>query len=184
MAVASPRVKPNVETFQTPFELDRMLELFRARRPERVLEIGSWQGGTLWHWLEAPHVVAIDDAMRMAGAWENWAQEAGSDLTLLHGLSQDDAIIGAARELGPYGFVLIDGDHTYPAVKADWENYRTMVEPGGIVLFHDIFERPGYGVSDVWAEIKSEIGAQTVEITETSTPDDPRWGGLGCVWLP
>lgn len=177
------RVKPGIETFQTPFELERMLDLFHAASPAKVLEIGSWQGGTLWHWLEAPVVVAVDDTMRMAGAWESWADEAGSELHLLHGSSLDEAIVEQARALGPYDFVLIDGDHTYAAVKADWENYRTMVAPGGVVLFHDIFPRPDYGVDQVWSEIKAEIGAQTVEICETSTPDDPRWGGLGVVWL-
>lgn len=173
-----------METFQTPFELERMLALFAEKRPKKVLEIGSWQGGTLWHWLQiAKVVVSVDDVMRCADAWRQWAAEAGSKLHLLQGFSQDEDVIERASALGPYDFMLIDGDHTYDAVKADWDNYRPMMAPGGIMLFHDILPRPGYGVDTVWQEIKAEIGAQTVEIVETSTPDDPRWGGLGVVWL-
>jgi predicted O-methyltransferase YrrM len=177
--------KPGVETFQTPFELEVMLTLFDRKQPERVLEIGSWQGGTLWHWLQtADVVVAVDDQMRLAAQWYEWALDAGSTLELLHGSSQDPDIIDKARSFGPYDWVLIDADHTYGAVKNDWENYRGMVASGGIVLFHDILPRPDYGVDQVWAEVKAELGAQTVEIVETSTPDDPRWGGLGCIWMP
>lgn len=178
------REKPAMETFQTPFELERMLALFAEKKPARVLEIGSWQGGTLWHWLQtAKVVVSVDDVMRCAGDWQRWADESKAKLHLLQGFSQTPEIIEQAAALGPYGFMLIDGDHTYDAVKADWENYRSMMEPGGIMLFHDILPRPGYGVDLVWNEIRDVVGAQTVEILETSTPDDPRWGGLGCVWL-
>ncbi len=176
--------KPNVETFQTPFELDQMLALFDRKDPARVLEIGSWQGGTLWHWLQtADHVVAIDDAMRFAPQWNQWAEDAGADLQLLLGRSQDPDVVVQVFEHGPYGWVLIDGDHTYEAVKADWDNYSRMVEPGGIVCFHDILPRHSYGVAELWAEIKTKVGRQTVEIVETSDPDDPRWGGIGVVFL-
>ncbi len=178
------RSKPDVETFQTPFELDQMLALFEKKNPARVLEVGSWQGGTLWHWLQtADRVVAVDDVMRFAPEWIRWAADADTDLHLLLGRSQDANVVAQAEALGPYGFVLIDADHTYEAVKADWDNYGTMVEPGGLVLFHDILPRPGYGVDQVWSEVKAEVGACTVEIVETSTPDDPRWGGLGVVFL-
>jgi len=178
-------VKPAVETFQAEFELDQLVALFERLAPSRVLEIGCWHGGTLWHWLQQPDatVVAIDDQMRASDDWEGWALEAGSTLHALHGSSHDAAVIEAAAELGPYEFVFIDADHTYQAVKADWENYRPLAAAGGLVAFHDVVERPGYGVSELWGEIKAETGARWMEIGQTVEPANESRCGIGVVWV-
>jgi cephalosporin hydroxylase len=171
-------VKPSVDTAQTTWELEQMLQLVDTIRPDRILEIGIWEGGTLWHWLQrAQAVTAVDDTMRDPGPgeWLCWAEEAGTQLYLLHGDSRDPAIVESARRRGPYQFALIDADHTYQAVKADWENYRDMVE--GVVCFHDITPRPDYGVSELWGEIKAEH--RTVEIVDGTGI----YNGIGCVWL-
>lgn len=33
--------------------------------------------------------------------------------------------------------LFIDGDHSYDAVKTDWETYKWFMKPGSIVVFHD-----------------------------------------------
>lgn len=180
MAVASPSLKPSVETFQLGFELDLLVALYNRHAPERVLEIGSWHGGTLWHWLqpEGTTVVAVDDEMRESDDWQQWADDAGSRLHTIRGRSQDPDVVRLARGLGPYGFVFIDGDHSYDAVRADFENYSAMAAPGAIVALHDIVPRHGYGVSQLWDEIRAS-GRPTVEIVE----DRSRWHGIGAVWM-
>lgn len=170
-----------MEVFQTAFELEQMLVLCRALKPSRVLEIGAWQGGTLVEWLKiADTVVVIDDAMRSANDWEHAARQEDTDLHLLKGRSQDGRIVERADELGPYDWLFIDADHTYEAVKADWENYGPMVRDGGAVAFHDILHRPDYGVDRVWNEIKGQDGALWVEIARTSSPN---LHGIGIVWV-
>jgi tRNA G37 N-methylase Trm5 len=70
---------------------------------------------------------------------------------------------------GPFDAILIDGDHTYAGVQADWENYRALAP---IVAFHDIVghdqrERVSNRAVEVprlWAEIK-ESGLRCVEFT-------------------
>ncbi|HEX4001816.1 MAG TPA: class I SAM-dependent methyltransferase [Candidatus Acidoferrales bacterium] len=39
--------------------------------------------------------------------------------------------------------LMIDGDHSEPAVQRDWDEWSPFVVPGGVVIFHDarIFER-------------------------------------------
>lgn len=179
-------MKPEVETFQTTFELDQLVAIYDYLGPDRVLEIGCWKGGTLWHWLQAPGVtvVAVDDQMRDSDEWDDWALEAGSTLHTIQGNSHDDAVVHAAAELGPYEFMFIDADHSYNAVKADWENYGPMVAQGGVIVFHDIVPRPSYGVSDVWNLVKGIEGSRCIEITQNAVQEGSEGlCGIGVAWL-
>jgi predicted O-methyltransferase YrrM len=101
-----------------------------------------------------------------------------SELFLLHGHSRDHGIIEAAEHAGGYDMVFIDADHEYPSVLADWVTYGPMVNPGGMVVFHDITPRPMYGVDRLWREMKTQPGARTVEIVENSG----RFNGIGVIW--
>lgn len=191
-------MKPGVLTAQSPFEMERLVALYQQLDPQCVLEVGVWHGGTLWHWLQGGgHIVAIDDAMAEADDWIGWARESGADLTLIQGHSHSTEIVEAAAALGPYDFVFIDAEHTYEAVKGDWDRYHPLVARGGVVAFHDIKPRPGYGVSLLWDQLKTRPGARTVEFwqqspyqanglsdhdhgTNQGAPYDP---GIGVIWL-
>ncbi len=173
-------VKPDVDVYQNLWELDQMLAIVEREQPLRILEVGSWEGGTLWHWLQiADFVVSIDDGMRRAEEWEEWALEAGSELTLLQGMSQDPDLVEKARDLGPYDFIFIDADHTYPAVKADWENFSPMIAPRGVFAFHDTqhIGDPTYGVEQLFNEITSEGDRRWIHIVMTNHC------GIGMLWL-
>ena len=172
-------MKPGVDTAQTTWELEQMLKVFEQIQPRTVLEIGIWKGGTLWHWLEPGDitVVAVDDTMRDPGpdVWQEWANQAGSTLHLIKGSSQDQMVVEDVAAFAPFQFALIDGDHTYESVKEDWLNYGPMVD--GVVCFHDIVPRPGYGVSELWGEIQAEY--RTVEFIDGTGV----YNGIGVVYL-
>jgi predicted O-methyltransferase YrrM len=51
-------------------------------------------------------------------------------------------------------FLFIDGDHSYKAVKSDFENYSKFVRKGGIVAFHDI--NLIKDVKRFWNEVKNK----------------------------
>jgi predicted O-methyltransferase YrrM len=140
-------------------------------------------GGSLRRWLGILPIggcaVVVDDTMRLADEWREWAAEADVELHLLHGHSQDPGIVTAAQSLGPYDFCFIDADHTYEAVSDDWLNFGPL---SSVVAFHDIIERPGYGVSQVWQEIKAESGRRWMEINATVPPEDETRNGIGIVW--
>lgn len=151
------------EVAQDMWELERLLAIAGAHKPDRVLEVGVWHGGTLQHWLRmAGHVTAVDDTMFETDEWQEWAQSSGASLNLIQGDSHSADVVEQARKDGPYDLVFIDADHTYDAVKADWENYGPMCAPGGLVVFHDIAERPEYGVAQLWAELRP--GRRTLAI--------------------
>jgi hypothetical protein len=81
------------------------------------------------------------------------------DVQLILGNSRDQYVINQAAELGPYGLIYIDGDHTYEGVKADWENYRSM---GKMIAFDDIRNTIPSSTGDIpgvyrlWDEIKEQ----------------------------
>ena len=91
----------------------------------------------------------------------------GYDASRVIGPSQSDATVDLIQGRGPYDAILIDGDHTYEGVKADWLRYQGM---GRIIAFHDIVgtgqrEKPTgreVEVPILWQEIKAQ-GFHTVE---------------------
>lgn len=116
---------------QDPFELRQMLELVAQLKPKKILEIGVHTGGGLKAFGDA-----FPDA-KLYGLEIDITHLVFTDFELIEGDATKPEIIEQVRKFGPFDFIFIDGDHTYEGVKADWENYHTMVRPGGAVGFHD-----------------------------------------------
>jgi hypothetical protein len=60
------------------------------------------------------------------------------------------AVIGhsttIARHWGtPLGLCFIDGGHAFDVALADYEAWSPHVAPGGVLVFHDVFEDPADG---------------------------------------
>lgn len=159
-------------------ELEKLLEVARGARS--ILEVGSRYGQTL-KLLAAVmsckgRVVSVDlpngpwghpksdDSLNIA---ISELRSEGYEAYVMFGDSKDQRIVSAAKQLGPYDFVFIDGDHTYEGVKKDWENYGPL---GTTVVFHDILQTPrqALGVWRLWAEIEGE--------KETFIADDSTMG--------
>ena len=129
-----------MQVLQVESELEQMLALYEGRKPKRVLEIGVWQGGTLREWLTRgvpEQVVAVDLHHPNAQAYGEW-KHLDTKLKSVYGKSQDTDVIEAVRRAGPFDWAFIDGDHGREGVHADIVNYMPMIEPGGVLLLHDI----------------------------------------------
>lgn len=72
------------------------------------------------------------------------------DVTILEGFSTDKAIQESALLEGPYDVLVIDGDHTYDGIRADFEQYAMMLAPGGILIIDD------YGSED-WPDVTKYV---------------------------
>ena len=172
-------------------EYTRMLEIYAALKPRRVLEIGVRHGGTLYQWMKhAPpgcEIAAVDLPDTVWGnasfrtsfapdTWQEWADRLGVKLTAIRGDSHNPAVIAQANALGPFDFVFIDGDHSYNGVKQDFEEYAS----GGVIALHDIYPDSTDNtikVFDFWAEIKG-----CYKTMELSSEDDQDGRGIGVVW--
>jgi predicted O-methyltransferase YrrM len=153
-------------------EIRALYDLVLARRPRRVLEIGTARGGTLYLWTQA----AADDAVlvsvdlpggRFGGGYpacrapfyRSFAR-AQQEINLVRADSHDPATFEEVRDRfgsEPIDFAFIDGDHTYEGARRDYEQYGPLVRPGGIIAFHDILPRPaesGIEVARLWEELR------------------------------
>ena len=73
----------------------------------------------------------------------------------LLGISNVELAIGDSSSYEPkiknVGLLLIDGDHEYESVKADYEHWISSVVRGGLVLFHDV--KPGTGPNILYGKL-------------------------------
>jgi predicted O-methyltransferase YrrM len=176
--------------FQHPAEMQYLIRLYRKRKPMRVLEIGTYFGGTLKQWLlHAPigaTVVSVDlytlSYADNRASYADWAAPSQATVHVIAGDSRDPAVIAQVARHAPYDWIFIDGNHYYNAVRMDWQHYGAMAAPGGVVVFHDILENleahPEIEVFRLWSEIKA-AGYSTEEVID----GDGKWGGIGVVYV-
>lgn len=165
---------------QNEWELRAFIQLIVERGARRYLEIGAREGDTFHEVMMSLPKGATGVAVDLPGGL--WGKDstrhqlpaAVEDVTknsrkasFLFGDSSTDATRRLIVGRGPYDAILIDGDHTYSGVLADWRAFGGMAP---IVAFHDIV---GAGQSErvtgrevevprLWAEIKAS-GLRTVE---------------------
>lgn len=172
--------------YQNAWEWQRLLQLYTHCAPRRVLEIGTFHGGSLHAWLSntAPGavVVAIDDpapgiSPHTPQRWHEWAAEHGHTLHVGLGRSDHPANVALARAHARYDWIHLDADHSEAAIRHDVALALPLLAPGGMLVLHDINERPGYGVSVVWRELQ-----RAGHLTQEFNAEMPACCGVGVVY--
>lgn len=186
------KVTSTFPAIQNPWELRRFLDEVDRRAPKVIVEIGSAAGGTLYCWLQLSRpgglVVGIDAPHGLGGHPEpDWMFELFSALApggvelrcirdrSFHHSTRDDL----QQALGDrkIDLLLIDGDHSYGAVHADFEMYRGLVRPGGLIAMHDICMHPtrwgrGHDVAIYWQELGERLATREI-VDPAGSLDEP-----------
>lgn len=179
---------------QKQIELAALLALAQSIDPVTVCEIGTATGGTLWALASTlrygPSYVSIDlpngpyggNQMIPEGELRDLLESADAeDIRIVRGDSRSVEI--PYFDAGPI-LLLIDGDHSYEGVLADWVRYAPLVTSGMIGL-HDVLpHRPesGVEVNTLWQEIRLSEPS-TIEIADYHPADHGGlWGGWGVVF--
>jgi predicted O-methyltransferase YrrM len=126
-----------------------------------VIEIGSWQGrstiylargaklsknGVVYaidHFMGNPgyerhYKVDKDDLSDLRGSFINNIERAGvSDVVNLLNMESANAAGVLKNKKVQARLLFIDGNHSYDAVKKDFDNYFDLVLPGGVIIFDD-----------------------------------------------
>ncbi len=144
----------NLDTFskekqsQRHDELQPFIELLQNEKVNRYLEIGARQGDTFHAVMRNLTMGAFGCAVDLpAGEWGRVGTEVpllkaqrdlikhSYDVDVVLGDSHSKAVRNRVNRHSPFDCVLIDGDHSYRAVKLDWMDYGPMAN---MVAFHDI----------------------------------------------
>lgn len=183
-----------VPSYQNPWELNQILEIYAKRKPANVLETGPYHGGTLYHWIRnaaGPHVqiAAIDYFDELLGAryakpedWERWADDACVDFKFFNGNTHDPAVVEGVREYfnGKIDWLFIDTTHHYANCRQELEDYGAMMSEGGVICFHDIRPR-NLGSSRLFEDLR-QAGYVTQMLVADPDSNDVD-AGIGVVYL-
>jgi predicted O-methyltransferase YrrM len=183
--------------FQNKNELQRFIERAASIKAKIIVEIGTARGGSLFLLSCAADpralLVSIDlPAGFYGGGYPVWKSMLfrrfiGKDqsLRLIRGNSHKAATfdpVATALRGRKTDLLFIDGDHSYDGVKKDFIQYRTLVLPGGLIVFHDILESrkdKSITVAPLWQEIAHRY--QTEEIVESYAQGE---FGIGVLTVP
>lgn len=163
-----------------------------------LIEIGTYTGGTAAAFSEyCEAVYSIDQNRQLVGASNilyitGNSHEPATRKELVDIMKITTGFPGANRtvkkghpdsDLRLADILFIDGDHSAEGTAQDFNDYKSLVRPGGLVAFHDIVDTPehrsqGCFVAEFWNQLKTQY--EHVEyITEPI-----HWGGIGIIKLP
>lgn len=159
---------------QNEKELRAFIALLNEQGATSYLEVGARHGDTFHEVMinlpAGSYGVAVDKPGALWGKASSVVslhravedlRDRGYIIDVVLGDSTSNAIIKHIERTAPFDAILIDGDHRYAGVKADWENYRTFAH---LVAFHDIVgtgqiekvHKNPVEVPKLWAEIKAQ----------------------------
>jgi cephalosporin hydroxylase len=180
------RTKDGFLALQNPHELRRFLEIVREQQPRVVIEIGTAAGGMLYCLAQLAHPEALLISIDYPGGPYGGGQT-DSEATLYRSFAAPGQHVAFVRDRSfhlssledvkrllqgrPVDLLFIDGDHSYGAVRSDFDMYGPLVGPGGISAFHDIVLEPetwGRGADSgvAWRTLKH--GRRVQEIFDPS----------------
>jgi predicted O-methyltransferase YrrM len=150
-------------------EVSSLCHLMAARRPHKVLEIGTFRGATTLnlalnakdaeiHTLDLPPDVdpattRFDTAdVRIIRARAGYAWEGRPEALRIHQHRSDSATFAFETIGGGVDFCLIDAAHSYAYVRQDTAKVLPLMADEGLLLWHD------YGRNDFLAEPTSAWG--------------------------
>jgi predicted O-methyltransferase YrrM len=176
---------------QVPSELDDLFQfLLQCDRDKNqvLVELGVLEGGSarVLADLVSPggRIILVDDFKR---PWRRDVvrvveQELRKryDVEVIQSTTQQ-ALRQIEKEVaGKIDYLHIDADHTYSSVKWDFENYLPLLQKGGLIQLHDIYQEgkpkghkgEDYGVYKLWQELKQcfwqiEFVDQKVKVTRS-----------------
>jgi len=183
----------NSPVWMTRAERLMVFSLAFCLRPQRYLEIGTFQGGSALLVGSALDALKSDGRMYLVDpepkiSAENW-QRIAHRAEIFKGYSPEILQAVAAKAGQAFDLVLIDGDHTYKGAKRDATGVLPYIAPGGYILFHDSFFPEVRRAIDEFVDEHSErmidFGLLTREITVQTSEENARveWGGLRMLYV-
>jgi predicted O-methyltransferase YrrM len=127
---------------------------------------GSEENQAGWEWHDERLVDARTGRMDTLPFFRHTIEDAGLEDVVV-------AVVGASTTVAshwatPVGMVFVDGGHALDVALADYESWSRHVVPGGLLVFHDVFERPedgGQAPYEVWKRAAASGNFEPVSTT-------------------
>jgi predicted O-methyltransferase YrrM len=166
----------------------------REYRPNNILEIGTYTGGTFWLMCQysTGYKVSIDIVPPEYKEQRQQQRKFSDNVILIDSSSQNPETVNTVIQQTRYSrfdLIFIDGDHTFDKVMEDFNIYSKLLSERGVVVFHDInpdhANKNEYGVRQVWEGL---IGKKIEIISKGRDPKinkgySANTGGIG-IWKP
>jgi len=168
----------SLDIFQKRTEISDFCKYVLKKRPEVVLEIGTFQGGTFFLLAKVSSHNALLISMALPDVGKNegyfpyripfykrFASSSQKIKLIRKDSHKQSTLIKVKKKMKnrKIDLLFIDGDHSYEGVKKDFEMYAPLVREGGIIAFHDIIDVPdddNCNVLQFWNEIKHDYEYQ------------------------
>ena len=176
---------------QVKEELIDFLKIFIKQHPKVIFECGTASGGNLFLLTRFSDkdsiIVSVDlPGGKFGGGYPSWKipfyksfASYNQNIILIRDDSHKISTVEKVKKVlnnRKIDIAYIDGDHTYSGVKRDFELYRSLITPGGFMVFHDIVshKNKNVGVPKFWQEIHKEY-----EFKEIVKNWDQNGSGIG-----
>lgn len=155
--------------------------LVERLQPKAIVELGSHYGVSFFAFCEAAEAFSPETFVYAVDSWEGDEQAGiyGDQVYNQVAREQEARHRSRSRQVrssfdeaaahfsaSSIDLLHIDGLHTYDAVKHDVETWRSLVQPEGVILFHDINVRENdFGVWRLWDELTSQPGSHGISLS-------------------
>jgi predicted O-methyltransferase YrrM len=104
---------------------------------------GSEENQAGWEHYDASLIDAHTGRMDTLPTFRRTIEDAGLEDVVVAVIGDSPTV--ARHWRAPLGLCFIDGGHAYDVALADYEAWSPYVAPGGVLVFHDVFEDPADG---------------------------------------
>jgi len=160
---------------QDKLEITDFTEFLLGQKIVNVLEIGTKMGGTfhIFSSIATGNTISVDLQGGDYGGWilndhpylgnifEKRSEYFASPYNhFINASSHEESTLWQVKRIvSEVDLLFIDGDHSYHGSKMDYDMYKPLVRPGGIIAFHDINNTENHRdincrVDLVWEDIK------------------------------
>jgi len=157
-------------------------DLIRNIKPKVIVELGTHKGTSFYSFCQAVKDACYDANLYAVDTWRGDEHTGFYDDNVFKKVQEiKEKYYGGLKvhllrepfneavgkfENNSIALLHIDGLHTYPAVKHDFDTWFPKVKKDGIILLHDIsISRDDFGVYKFWEELKSQY--KTIEFHQS-----------------
>ena len=171
--------KMKVQIRHDPLQLEQLFHILEDAEPSRMIEVGSFQGGTALVFaaaLKEPREMLLVDICNRPKAYPRLMasidklREEGVIVQLFEGDSSKQGAVDVASAFGMADVLYIDGSHKTDMVINDYMKFRHFIKDEGLICFDDVAGPES--VRNAWEQMTQVWDKQGLEYY---TIDDGEW---------